>query len=292
MDDGYAEEASRRRGGVPGGLVLVATPIGSARDITLRALDALGSADIIAAEDTRAARRLMNLHGVAVSGRPVVAYHDHSGPADRERLVNHMRKGRTVAYVSEAGMPLVADPGFALVRAAREAGLPVTVAPGASAVLAGLVLSGLPSDRFLFAGFLPQPRGPRRQALTELAPTPATLVFFESPHRVAKSLGDMSDVLGPERPAALCREITKRFEEVRRGTLAELARGVAEAPPKGEIVIVVDRAPAAAAVDDAALRAALSDEMRNAPLGRAAGTVAKRFGVSRKRVYALGLEGG
>jgi len=270
------------------GLHFVGTPIGSARDITLRALDVLASADLIAAEDTRSLRHLMDIHGIPLGGRQVIAYHDHSGPGVRAKLVEAMAAGRSVAYASEAGMPLIADPGYDLSRAVAEAGHPVTTAPGPSALLTALTLAGLPTDAFFFAGFLPNATGARKGRLEELKAVPGTLVFYESPKRVAASLADMAGVLGGERPAALCRELTKKFEEVRRGTLAELAQSVTEAPPKGEIVLVVDRGRSEKISDsdvEEDLRRALEDNS----LRDAADIVARMHDLPRRKVYQMAL---
>jgi len=270
------------------GLYFVATPIGTARDITLRALDILASADVIAAEDTRSLRRLMEIHGVPLEGRRIVAYHDHSGAGARAKLLAALGEGRSVAYASEAGMPLIADPGYDLSRAASEAGFAVTAAPGASAVTTALTLAGLPTDAFFFAGFLPNAKGARRTRLEALRDIPGTLAFYESPKRAAASLADMAEVLGAERPAALCRELTKKFEEVRRGSLAELAEGAAEDPPRGEIVILVDRGhlePVNASDIESDLRKALEEHS----VRDAADLVARMHGQKRREVYQLAL---
>ena len=271
------------------GLYFVATPIGSARDITLRALDILASADVIAAEDTRTTRHLMELHGVPLRGRPMIAYHDHNGAAQRPKLLDLIAGGKSVAYASEAGTPLVSDPGFQLARAAVEAGLAVTSAPGPSAVLAALTLSALPSDRFLFAGFPPAGAGARQTWLAGLAGVDATLIVFESPRRVSRLLAEMAQVLGGERQAVVCRELTKRFEEASRGTLAALAERFAEVVPKGEIVVVIDRAGAPAAPDAESVDAALDEALRRLPLKAAAAEVAARFGLKRRDVYQAAL---
>ena len=283
------------RGGRPAapGLTLVAVPIGDARDVTLRALDVLASAEVLAAEDTRSLRRLMEIHGLPVGGRPLLSYHDHNGPAVRPRLLAAMAEGRSVAYASEAGTPLVADPGYALARAAIEAGHPVTAAPGASAVLTALAVGGLPTDRFLFAGFPPAAAGARRRWLAGLDAAEATVAVYESPRRVHRLLGEMAEVMGEGRPAALCRELTKRFEEVARGTLGSLAAGLEGRVPKGEIVVLVDRAPprvAAAADVEAMLRDALGRLSRR----DAVAEVTRATGRPRREVYALalGMEGG
>ncbi|UWR71598.1 16S rRNA (cytidine(1402)-2'-O)-methyltransferase [Phaeobacter inhibens] len=273
---------------LPSGLYFVATPIGTARDITLRALDVLASADMIAAEDTRSLRKLMEIHGVPLNGRQIVAYHDHSGAGVRARLLAALEEGQSVAYASEAGMPLIADPGYDLSRAAAEAGHLVTVAPGASAALAALTLAGLPTDAFFFAGFLPNASGARRKRLEELTAVPGTLVFYESPKRIAASLRDMAAVLG-DRPAALCREITKKFEEVRRDSLLTLAEGLDQAPVKGEIVVLVDRARGVSVSDgdlDSDLRAALKDNS----VKDAASIVAEMHNLPRRKIYQLALD--
>ncbi|MDB6453855.1 16S rRNA (cytidine(1402)-2'-O)-methyltransferase [Falsirhodobacter sp. 20TX0035] len=270
------------------GLHFVATPIGAARDITLRALDILRDADVLAAEDTRTLRHLMEIHGIPLNGRPMVAYHDHNGDSAGPRLIRAMEDGKTVAYASEAGTPLVSDPGFELGRAAIAAGLPVLTAPGPSAVLAALTVSGLPSDRFLFAGFLPSASGARKKALAEVAGVQATLIFYESPKRLAASLRDMAEVLG-DRSAVVCRELTKKFEETVRDTLPALAEAYADASVKGEIVVLIDRALPQAATEadvETALRAALE----HASVKDAAAEVAARLNLPKRDVYQLALK--
>lgn len=273
---------------LPPGLYLVATPIGNARDITLRALDILSAADVIAAEDTRTARKLMEIHGVALGNRPLIAYHDHSGETGRAGLVKLLAAGKSLAYVSEAGTPLVSDPGFALARAAAEAGHPVTAAPGASAVLAALSIAGLPSDRFLFAGFAPTHRAARRAWLEGLVVCPATLVIYESPRRVAGLVADLVDIAGPERPAAIARELTKKFEEVLRAPLGELAGILAARELKGEVVVLVDRGQPQIA--DETMEAALNRALETMSLKDAAATVAEAYGLRRRKVYQAALE--
>jgi 16S rRNA (cytidine1402-2'-O)-methyltransferase len=291
MDD--SSKAPARTG--PGdplapGLYLVATPIGNARDITLRALDVLAAADILAAEDTRSTRKLLDIHGIAREPRSLWAYHDHNGARQRPRLLAALAEGRTVALVSDAGTPLVSDPGFPLVRAAAEAGHNVVAVPGASALLAAVCVAGLPTDRFLFAGFLPAKSGARARTLAELAATPASLVFYESPHRLAASLEDMRDQLGGDREAAVCRELTKRFEEARRGSLADLAGHYAGAPePKGEIVVVVGP-PGAVEVNPSEIDERLRQALAIHSLKDAAQIVAAEFGLPRKRVYSRALD--
>lgn len=273
---------------LPAGLYLVATPIGNARDITLRALDILAAADVIAAEDTRTARKLMDIHGVPLGGRPLIAYHDHSGAKGRAGIMKLLAAGKSVAYVSEAGTPLVSDPGYALARDAGEAGYLVTAAPGASAVLAALSLAGLPSDRFLFAGFAPSARAARCRWLEELRDVPATLVIYESPKRVHALLTDMRDTLGEARPAAICRELTKKFEEVLRGSLADLSAEIEDRTLKGEIVVLVDRG--SEAVADETMEVALKRAMATMSLKDAAATVAEAYGLPRRKVYQAALE--
>ncbi len=279
-------------GKVAPGLHFVATPIGSARDITLRALDVLASADVIAAEDTRTARKLMEIHGVKVAGRVMIAYHDHNGAEARPKVLAALAQGQSVAYVSEAGTPLVADPGYQLGRAAIEAGYPVFSAPGASAVLAALTVSGLASDRFLFAGFAPPQAGARRKWIAGLDASGATVIVYESPKRVHRILGELCELLGEEREIALCRELTKRFEEVLRGSVRAVADQIADRTLKGEVVLVIARAPEGVADVgdvDTALRAAL----RDMPVKAAAAEVAERMGISRRDAYqaALRLKG-
>lgn len=273
------------------GLYFVATPIGAARDITLRALDTLAAADVLAAEDTRTLRHLMEIHGIALRDRPLLAYHDHNGAAMRPRLLRALLEGKSVAYASEAGTPMVADPGYQLARAAIAEGVPVRAAPGASAVLCALMVAGLPSDRFLFAGFLPATAGARQRLLEEFRALQATLIFYESPKRIRRTLTEMVDHLGGKRQAVLCRELTKRFEEVARGTLAELQASFANRDVKGEIVVLIDRAPAEVA-GVAQMEAALRGAMAEMSLKDAATHVAMALGLPRREVYqaALGLE--
>ncbi len=273
------------------GLYFVATPIGAARDITLRGLDILASADLIAAEDTRTARKLMEIHGVPLNGRKVVAFHDHSGDETTGRFVTAIASGESVVYVSEAGTPLVADPGYELGRAVIAAGLPVISAPGPSAVLAALTVSGLATDRFAFAGFLPASKQQRETEIATLRDVPFTLVFYESPKRVAEMLVNLRDVLGAEREAVVCRELTKKFEEVVRGSLADLAEQFATRPIKGEIVVLVSR-KGAVEVAEQDVDAALKEAMKTMRVKDAATVVAGALGLPRRQVYqvALGLK--
>jgi len=271
------------------GLYLVATPIGNLADISLRALDVLARADLVACEDTRTTRKLLTAHGIAAT---LTAYHDHNAARVRPKLMERLECGASVALVSDAGTPLISDPGYKLVAAAAEAGVVVTAVPGASAALAALTVSGLPSDRFLFAGFLPNRTGARRRALAELAPIPASLVIYESARRLPAALADMAEVLGP-RPAAVARELTKLHEEVRRGTLAALADHYGRAgPPKGEVVVVVGPPgpDAAAAPGPEVLDAQLRAAFRRASLRDAVAAVAEASGLPRRQVYARALE--
>ncbi len=267
---------------LPPGLYLVATPIGNLGDITLRALDALRKADLVACEDSRVTGKLLGHYGISATLQP---YHDHNAARVRPALLARLRAGGRVVLVSDAGAPMVSDPGYRLVQDAIAEGLPVTSLPGATATVTALQLSGLPTDRFLFAGFPPVKPGPRRRFLSELAAVEATLVFFESAKRLAASLVDMAAVLGP-RDAAVARELTKLHEEVRRGPLAELAAHYAEAgPPKGEIVLVVGPPAPGGPPDDAAIDAALTEALERLGVRDAAAEVAARFGLGRREVY-------
>ncbi|MCL3881957.1 16S rRNA (cytidine(1402)-2'-O)-methyltransferase [Marivita sp. GX14005] len=265
------------------GLYLVATPLGNARDITLRALDLLASADLLAAEDTRTLRRLMEIHGVARGERPLIAYHDHNAAKARPRLMSALAAGKSVVYASEAGTPLISDPGFDLMRDALAAGVACTSAPGPTAVIAALTLSGLPTDRFLFAGFLPNGTGKRKKVLRELANVPATLVFYESPKRLAAMLRDAAAELGP-RKAVVCRELTKRFEERCEGSLEDLSRRYEGESVKGEIVVIIERA-AHQDTDPATLDAALKKALTRGSVKDAASEVAQKLGISRREAY-------
>jgi 16S rRNA (cytidine1402-2'-O)-methyltransferase len=271
------------------GLYFVATPIGTARDITLRALDVLASVDVIAAEDTRSMRRLMDIHGVPLADRPLLAYHDHNGDAVRPKLLRYLEQGLSVAYASEAGMPLIADPGYDLSRAVSDAGYLVTVAPGPSAVVTALALAGLPTDAFFFAGFLPNAKAARRSGLVALRDVPGTLVFYESPKRVAAMIADAAEVLGADRKAAICRELTKKFEEVRRGTLGDLAQQIADITLKGEIVVLVDRRRSVS-VSEVDLEEELKRALGDMSVKDAADLVSQANGLPRRQVYQLALK--
>lgn len=270
------------------GLYLIATPIGAARDITLRALDLLAGGDVLVAEDTRSLRHLMEIHGVALNGRRVLAYHDHNGAQMRPQILDALRAGKSVVYASEAGTPLVADPGFQLARAVIGEDLPVHAAPGPSAMLAALTVAGLPSDRFCFLGFAPAQAGARQKFLREAALIPATLIFYESPKRISRFLNELRDTLGADRDAALCRELTKKHEEVLRMPLAALADAVQDRTLKGEIVVLVARGEAVVA-DEATLDQALTDALTDMRLKDAVAHVSETLNLPRRQVYQAAL---
>lgn len=269
------------------GLYLVATPIGTARDITLRALDVLNAADLLVAEDTRTLRHLLTIHGIPLRGRRILAHHDHSAARGFAEVTGVLAQGGAVACCSDAGTPLVADPGFTLARAVTEAGGRVHAVPGPSALLAALTLAGQPTDRFLFAGFSPAQAGARRRWLAGLAAIDATVVTFESPRRVKELLDDLCEI-DPNRAITICRELTKKFEEVLRGTVAELAATIPADGLRGEVVVVMGP-PALAAADDAVVRAALAERLSAMSVRDAAAEVARLTGWPRKDVYRMAL---
>ena len=272
------------------GLYVVATPIGNLGDVTLRALSVLASADLVLCEDTRITRRLLDRYGLRPS---LLSYHEHNAAAVRPRILARLSVGASVALVSDAGTPLVSDPGYKLVEAAIEAGHLIFPIPGASAALAALVAAGLPTDRFLFEGFLPAKSGQRKTRIAELASIPATLVFYESGPRLADSLADLAALGG--RAAAVCRELTKAFEEIRRGTLPVLASHYADAgAPKGEIVIVVGPPDAEAPLlSPETIDAKLTAALVSLSVKDAADIVAAETGISRREIYqrAVALAG-
>ncbi|HEY4266010.1 MAG TPA: 16S rRNA (cytidine(1402)-2'-O)-methyltransferase [Micropepsaceae bacterium] len=267
------------------GLYITATPIGNAADITLRALTVLKHCDAIVAEDTRVTSRLLSLYGIS---RPLFVYNDHNAASMRPKLLSKLRTGARLALVSDAGTPLISDPGHKLVREALEEELPVFPIPGASAVLAGLVCAGLATDRFFFAGFLPSKAGERRSRIAGLKAISATLVFYESAQRLGESLADMTEILG-SRDAAVARELTKLHEEVRRGTLGELASHYAGPPPKGEIVLLVGPPAEADAPDSTRIDALLTEALGFMPVKSAASLIAEATGIGRRAVYARAL---
>ncbi|WP_250027869.1 16S rRNA (cytidine(1402)-2'-O)-methyltransferase [Paractinoplanes maris] len=272
-----------------GRVVLLGAPLGNIGDASARLREVLSTADVIAAEDTRRLARLTRDLGVTVTGR-VVSYFEGNDEKRTPELVEALAGGAVVAVVTDGGMPSVSDPGFRLVRAAMDAGYPVTAAPGPSAVTTALALSGLPSDRFVFEGFLPRTGSHRRSRLRELAAEPRTLVFFEAPHRIAGMLADLAATFGDERPAAVCRELTKTYEEIRRGPAAELAAWAVREEPRGEITVVVGGAPPRPAerpADDD-LRAAVAElEAAGSSRRDAIQVVADEYGIRKREVYAL-----
>jgi len=278
----YSDKVAVESGGA---LYVVATPIGHSADITLRACETLASVDVIACEDTRVTARLLAIHGIS---RPLRPYHDHNAPVAGPALIERMRQGERVALVSDAGTPLVSDPGYRLVRGCIEGGVPVIPIPGASSILAALAVSGLPTDRFFFAGFLPTKPGARKTAVEGLAVIPSTLVIMEAPHRLIPALTDLAQCLGP-RGAAVTRELTKKFEEIRRGTLVELLQHYRDnGPPKGEVTLVIG-GPHETAPDAQELDALLRNALGHMSLSDAAAHVAKASGLPRRHVYERAL---
>ncbi|MDP6175583.1 MAG: 16S rRNA (cytidine(1402)-2'-O)-methyltransferase [Rhodospirillales bacterium] len=268
------------------GLYLVATPIGNAADLSLRALEVLAGASLIACEDTRRTGKLLSMHGIKAT---MVTYHDHNAAGARPKLLEGIAAGQSIALVSDAGTPGISDPGYKLVRACIEAGLPVTALPGPNAGLTGLILSGLPTDKFMFAGFLPTRAGARGRALQELIQVPGSLIFQESTRRLAKSLAQMKEILG-DRQAAVGRELTKLHEEVRRGTLGELAAHYAHAgPPLGEIVIIV-APPLPGEPSDQDLEDLINELRPGMGLRDLSTEIARRTGLPRRQVYNRALE--
>lgn len=284
---GSAQASASRQGpSLAPGLHIAATPIGNARDVSLRLLDALAGADLVLCEDTRETAKLLNIHGLSAK---LESYHEHNAERMRPRILARLAEGAAILLVSDAGTPLVSDPGYKLVRDVIAEDHPVTALPGPSSVLAALCVAGLPTDRFFFQGFLPSKQGPRARTIAELAPVPATLVILEAAKRIEPTLAALAEGLGP-REAAVTRELTKRFEEVRRGTLPDLAAYyAAEGPPRGEVVLVI-APPAALVADDDALDTALKVSMQSQSASRAAAEVAKALNVPRKRAYARALE--
>lgn len=264
---------------IDSGLYIVATPIGNLADMSQRAIEMLRAADLIAVEDSRVTGKLLHHLGLKKRMRP---YHDHSSDADREALLAAAREG-VVVLVSDAGTPLISDPGYKLVRAAREAGIPVSTAPGASAVVTALSISGLPTDRFLFAGFLPSKAKARADVIAEIGNVKSTLVFYESGPRLGVTLAALAEQLGA-REAVVARELTKKFEEVVSGTLPELTERYAEAEPKGEIVLIVGP-PGEVQAEQGDYEGALKVALETLPPAKAAKDIAKRFGVDRAEVY-------
>lgn len=267
------------------GLYIIATPLGNARDITLRALDVLTSADVILCEDTRLSGRLTQLYAIDTKR---IAYHEHNAAALRPKILARLAAGEAVALISDAGTPLISDPGMPLVRAARQAGHQVTAVPGPSAPIAALSISGLPTDRFSFAGFLPPKQAARRRALRDLGTIPATLVLFESAKRLTALLGDIEHELGP-RQVCVARELTKKFEDVQSGTAAQLAAHFTQSPPRGEVTLLIEGGGLPEA-DGADIDAMLRDALQNMSRRDAVQAVAEMTGRPRKSVYAQALK--
>lgn len=268
------------------GLYLVATPIGNLGDITLRALEVLAGADVIACEDTRVTRKLTERFGIDT---PLTPYHEHNAAEARPKLLARLAEGQAVALVSDAGTPLISDPGYKLARDVSDAGYTVTAVPGASSVLAGLSLSGLPTDRFFFEGFLPPKQVARQKRIAEIATIPATLVLFETGPRIAETLADLAAGLGARR-AAVCRELTKLHEEVRRDDLAALARDYGQgAETRGEFVVVI-APPLEAEAADSDVDALLANALKRVSVKDAVGEVALATGRSKREVYQRALE--
>ena len=284
-DDDQPSGATGRSKLAPG-LHLIATPIGNLGDLSPRALAALGAADVVVCEDTRVTGKLLRRHGVE---RALLAYHEHNAARMRPRILARLQAGAAVALATDAGTPLVSDPGYKLVRAAIDAGFAVFAVPGPSAALAALTVSGLPTDRFLVAGFLPGRGGTRRQAIRELGAVPATLVLFEAARRLPATLAELAEALGPRR-AAVARELTKRFEEVRRGPLDQLAATYArEGAPKGEVVLVIEARADAGALPEAELDAALGEALATMAPAAAAAALAATTGWPRREIYRRAL---
>jgi 16S rRNA (cytidine1402-2'-O)-methyltransferase len=268
------------------GLYVVATPIGNLGDITLRALATLAGVDLIACEDTRVSRKLLDRYGITT---PLTAYHDHNAAKARPLLLRRLAEGASIALVSDAGTPLISDPGFKLVRAAQEAGHAVTALPGASALLAALAVAGLPTDQFVFAGFLPPKQAARRARIAELATIPSTIVLFETGPRLAATLCDLASGLG-SRNAAVCRELTKLHEEIRHGDLDTLAQGAGTAEVRGEIVLVIAPPPASEQPNAADTEALLREALARRSLKDAVAEIAEATGLPRRQLYQQALE--
>ena len=276
---------SLKNQGLPPGLYVVSTPIGNASDITLRALRVLQNADALIVEDSRVTAKLLAIHKIS---RPLIVYNDHTSERERARILSRLKSGERLALVSDAGTPLVSDPGFKLVQAAIEEGIAVSAIPGASATLAALVVSGLPPGRFMACGFLPPKSAQRRKALRELSTIPATLIFYESPQRLSETLDDMRAMLG-DRDAAIARELTKLHEHVERGVLSTLAEKFSREESKGEIAIVV-APPRPGTADSSSLDERLSARLGEVSLKQAVADIAAELGLPRKIVYARALQ--
>lgn len=272
------------------GLHILATPIGTANDITIRALDVLRFADVLVAEDTRVLRKLMEIHGVNLYGRKILSYHDHNGEMQRPKIMTLLSAGKVVAYASDAGTPLIADPGFSLAKIAIENNIRVHAAPGASAILTALCLAGLPTDNFFFGGFLGSKSSQRMKNLEKVQDLDATLVYYESPKRTLSALKDISKAFGSDRVVSVCREMTKKFEEVIRGTLDEVIIEIdSRISFKGEVVIVLGP-PSKKEISNDEIYSALQIALKEYRIKDASSQISEQFGVSRKRTYEMALK--
>jgi len=275
---------------IKSGLYLVSTPIGRARDITLHALDVLKVADVLVAEDTRVLRKLLDIHGIALGERPVRAYHDHSSPKERAWILDQVEAGKSVALTTDAGTPLIADPGYGLLSEAYDRGLPVDAAPGVSALTMAVSLAGMPSDKIFFYGFLPPKSQARINALEDMKSLRTSLVFYESPKRVLKTLTDMQEVFGPKREIVLARELTKKFQEIERGDIEKLIAFLSMKPSiKGEIVLVVGH-PEEKLVNLKDIHKELSEMVEKEGVKGASVILSQKYGLPKKEIYAEALE--
>ena len=271
------------------GLYFVSTPIGSARDITLRALDILASADVLAAEDTRTLKKLLEIHGIQLKNRSLISYHDHNGSKARPKLLAYLENGKSVAYASEAGTPLIADPGFSLLNEVLSLENNVTSAPGPCALIAALTVAGLPTDRFYFEGFLPNNKSQRELKFRGLKYYPGTLIFYESTKRLNDTLVKATEVFGRDRQGVICRELTKKFEDIKRGSLKELSEFYRDKNVKGEIVLLVAGA-GNPDIDRSEIEQQLKDALKYMSVKDSAEAVALALNVPRRDVYQLALK--
>jgi 16S rRNA (cytidine1402-2'-O)-methyltransferase len=271
------------------GLHILATPIGTANDITIRALNILRDADILVAEDTRVLRKLMEIHGINLNGRKILSYHDHNGEVQRPKLIALIKEGNVLAYASDAGTPLIADPGFSLTKLAIQNNIRVHAAPGASAVLTALCLAGLPTDNFFFGGFLGSKSSQRIKNLQKIQNLDATIVYYESPKRTLSTLKDISKIFGNDRLISVCREMTKKFEEVIRGTVDQVIDEIKSRNSfKGEVVIVLGP-PSKKEIRDEEIYSALQIALQEYRIKDAATQISEQFGVPKKRSYEMAL---
>ena len=271
------------------GLHILATPIGTANDITIRALNILRDADILVAEDTRVLRKLMEIHGINLNGRKILSYHDHNGEVQRPKLIALIKEGKVLAYASDAGTPLIADPGFSLTKLAIQNNIRVHAAPGASALLTALCLAGLPTDNFFFGGFLGSKSSQRIKNLQKIQNLDATIVYYESPKRTLSTLKDISKIFGNDRLISVCREMTKKFEEVIRGTVDQVIDEIKSRHSfKGEVVIVLGP-PTKKEISDEEIYSALQIALQEYRIKDAATQISEQFGVPKKRSYEMAL---